>query len=240
MTFLFWPSNIFHPLLFQIEQRFVVGGFCPPSCRPHNMQKGLSRRPIRWRCFPRQLCWTVSLKTATDVFLGQSGAWTISFFPCLPLVFCSISTFCSLLKNCLIYIITFKHNFKFLFYQSKGNFFLRSHPNIKNQYHPVIIGACAASTIPQPLLPPPSRHLPLCVTLQICNYIWWTMNTSTDHKFLPHRGSKISRKTSKNSTLHYVTISSWKLLYCNILNSKNRITRLFWKWNMTMNRISKL
>ena len=64
------------------------------SCRPHNMQKGLSRRPIRWRCFPRQSCWTVSLKTATDVFLGQSGTWTISFFQCLSLIFCSISSFC--------------------------------------------------------------------------------------------------------------------------------------------------
>ena len=75
------------------------------SCRPHNMQKGLSRRPIRWRCFPRQSCWTVSLKTATDVFLGQSGTRTISFFQCLSLIFCSISSFCSLLKNGLIYIV---------------------------------------------------------------------------------------------------------------------------------------
>ena len=29
LTFLFWPHNIFHTLLFQIEQRIVVGGFCP-------------------------------------------------------------------------------------------------------------------------------------------------------------------------------------------------------------------
>ena len=70
------------------------------------MQKGLSRRPIRWRCFPRQSCWTVSLKTATDVFLGQSGTWTISLFQCLSLIFCSMSSFGSLLKSCLIYCLT--------------------------------------------------------------------------------------------------------------------------------------
>ena len=49
------------------------------SCRPHNMQKGLSRRPIRWGCFPRQSCWTVSLKTATDDFrnmLSSTSPWT--------------------------------------------------------------------------------------------------------------------------------------------------------------------
>ena len=73
---MFWPPNIFHSLLFRIEQRIVCRWFLSKSsCRPHNMQKGLSRRPIRLRCFPRQLCWTVSLKTATDIFLGQTGTW---------------------------------------------------------------------------------------------------------------------------------------------------------------------
>jgi hypothetical protein len=29
LTFLFWPPNISHTLLFRIEQRIVLGGFCP-------------------------------------------------------------------------------------------------------------------------------------------------------------------------------------------------------------------
>ena len=76
------------------------------SCRPHNMQKGLSLKPIRWRCFPRQSYWTISLKTATDVFLGQSGAWTISFFQCLSLIFLFNVFFLKFVKKCLIYSMT--------------------------------------------------------------------------------------------------------------------------------------